>query len=210
MNRAKKAGLILLAIGVLTLGACSGSDSQPTESTSSAAFELPSAITGSSSSQADESRQDTTTSQTASNPSSTPAASQPTENYSNYTAYTDNSANAPDINNIHVRTTEAYYPTSAGEITVVIENRTGWQIVYADDFTLERMDGTTWRELELEPTEGDKAPSFLLDNNRDTTMTLALSRLKGELTVGRYRISLPMLCNGYAGRFTRSAEFTVK
>lgn len=207
MNR-RNAILGLLAAGVLMLTACTGGEGDAPSSSAPDTLELPSAITSSAASESES--ENTTTTLTSSQPVSRPTDTSSEENYSNYTAYTENSANAPDINNIHISTSEVFYPTSAREITVIIENRTGWQIVYADDFTLERLGANGWTELKLEPTGDDKAPSFLLDNNRETSLTLDLGRLDGELTVGTYRVSLPMLCNGYAGRFTRSARFTVK
>lgn len=190
------------------LTACTGGEGDAPSSSAPDMLELPSAITSSAASESES--ENTTTSMTSSKPFFEAPDTSSEENYSNYTAFTENSANAPDINNILVTSVEPYYATSAAQITVTIENRTGWQIVYADDFTLERQDGSGWTEVKLTPLGEERAPSFLLDNNRETTLSLDLSRLESELAVGTYRVSLPMLCNGYAGRFTRSARFTVK
>lgn len=130
--------------------------------------------------------------------------------YSNYTAYTENSANAPDINNIILTTKESFYSTSTKEITINIANRTGWEIVYAEAFTVEKYSGGDWVGL---PFRDDAAPfeySYPLDNNRDASLTVDLGRLKNPLEVGLYRIGINMICNGYAGEFYRTVEVTLK
>lgn len=130
---------------------------------------------------------------------------------SNYTEFTENSANAPDISNITVRTSQGYYSTSDRSITVEIFNRTGWEIGYKQLFVVEKWDGANWTAVPMvdSPDFGNEA--YILGTGRDSYITFDLDLLASRLEVGKYRIGLPeMLCNGYDGLFTLYAEFWVK
>lgn len=130
--------------------------------------------------------------------------------YSNYTEFTDNSSNAPSIDDILLTPVNSYYTTSSNIIGIKVENRTGWEMLCSDDYTVERKTSDGWNPLELSADETVEHKIYPLDNGDDIVVELDMTLIKQKLEIGTYRINLHLMCNGYAGDFYKSVTVSIK
>ena len=143
-------------------------------------------------------------------PSRYPDATPPTT--SNYNEFTANSENAPDVeNNITVKTEQAFYTVSETVIKLEVTNLTGWLMIFADEYILEKSSDSGWQKVPLKEGVFNKAPMYDLGTGKTGIATIDLSFVNVPLDKGRYRVSIMCACNGHAaGNFYKSAEFTLK
>ena len=142
-------------------------------------------------------------------PSHMPEGVAPTT--SNYNAFTANSANAPDVeNNITIKAAQSHYPVNETIIKLEITNLSGWMMIYADEYALEKSVNDTWEEVPTKNNVFNGAPMYELGTGRTGIATIDLNFLKEPLEIGQYRVSIICACNGHNGNFLKTAEFSVK
>lgn len=204
---------LLLAASLVTLAGCAASDGEEAGESDTGKIELPvwpdADVSAVSAPEVPASSAESAAPSVTSG--SAPAVTSDRPTTSNYTEFTENSTNAPDISNITVCTSQSYYSTSDREITVEISNRTGWEIGYKQLFVIEKWDGENWIPMPTVENPDYGKEAYILGTGRDSYITFDLDLLASRLEVGKYRVGLPeMLCNGHAGLFTLYAEFSVK
>lgn len=199
--------LILLSLVLtLVLAACTpqGDDTSSTV-TSDETIDIPSRIF-----QSDNPSSSEEPSSQESDDSSSKKASSNSSTYSNYTEFTDNSSNAPSIDDILLTPVNSYYTTSSNIIGIKVENRTGWEMLCSDDYTIEFKTSDGWNPLELSADEMVEHKIYPLDNGDDIVVELDMTLIKQKLEIGTYRVNLHLMCNGYAGDFYKSVTVSIK
>lgn len=139
---------------------------------------------------------------------SSPSSEEPVVT-SNYTDYTTNSENAPDINKITATIIPNYFTSSQTKFDVVISNRTGWLVGYKNNYLIQKRDGDNWVTLEFSQEMNEKL-AYSLDTGRDGLLEIDLSRLTEKPGLGTYRVVIDTICNGYPGSFVKYAVFSIK
>lgn len=132
-------------------------------------------------------------------------------NTSNYIDFTENSANAPDINNITIDTKNGVVSSTDREMILGVHNKTGWEIVFSTKYVIKKIgENHTLTDVPFvdSPDFGDAA--YLLGTGKDSFAIVDLSQLQNHLDAGNYMIGLNMICNGYYGDFYIYTTFTVK
>ncbi len=121
-------------------------------------------------------------------------------------------ADVPDISQITAFCNATQFTGILTTLDVNVSNQSGRDISYKNTVTVEMNQNGQWVELPW-ATDADITPiAYLLGTGETGYIQLDFTQLaNGPLkTLGRYRITIPVLSDGYADAFTVSTEFTLK